>query len=93
MAAQPQPATSTLPTAIELSDLHRLTSEEYHRLLEAGTFEDLPRVELIEGLLCDMSARGRLHELVVEHLNWRLSTSRWCGVARPIPTTRAAQRS
>lgn len=32
-------------------------------------------MELIEGLLCDMSARGRWHELVVEHLNWRLSTS------------------
>lgn len=32
-------------------------------------------MELIEGLLCNMSARGRWHELVVEHLNWRLATS------------------
>lgn len=75
MAAQPQPAAPTLPTAVEPSDLHRLTSEEYHRLIEAGAFEDWPRVELIEGLLCDMSARGRWHELVVEHLTWRLATS------------------
>jgi Uma2 family endonuclease len=75
MAAQPQAAHTAQPPTVELADLHRLTSEEYHRLIEAGAFEDWPRVELIEGLLCDMSARGRWHELVVEHLIWRLSKS------------------
>ncbi len=75
MAAQPQTASTAQPPLVELSDLHRITSEEYHRLIELGAFEEWPRVELIEGLLCDMSARGRWHELVVEHLIWRLAKS------------------
>jgi hypothetical protein len=82
MAVQPETAHAARTQAVELSDVdleladvHRLSSEEYHRLIEAGAFEDWPRVELIEGLLCDMNARGREHELKVEHLIWRFSKS------------------
>lgn len=62
-------------TAIDTSELHRLTAEEYHQLIEAGAFEPGTHVELIEGLLCDMSPRTPPHELTVERLNRMLAVA------------------
>jgi Uma2 family endonuclease len=50
-------------------ELGRLTSEEYHRLIESGAFDENPHVELIDGLLCEMSPRTPGHEQAVENLN------------------------
>jgi Uma2 family endonuclease len=49
--------------------LGRLTSEEYHRLIESGAFDENSHVELIDGLLCEMSPRTPEHEQAVENLN------------------------
>jgi Uma2 family endonuclease len=55
-------------TAANLEPLHRYTSDEYHRLIEAGGFDEAARVELIDGLLVEMSPKSREHELAVERL-------------------------
>lgn len=47
---------------VEPSEIHRLTIEEYHQLIESGGLDEDTRVELIEGLVVDMSPRSPEHE-------------------------------
>jgi len=44
-------------STVDADELHRLSTDEYHRLIEAGAFEDFPRIELIDGLLLRMIPR------------------------------------
>ena len=46
---------------------HRFTSEEYRRLVLAGALDDLP-VELLDGMLVDMSPQGEEHARIVQRL-------------------------
>jgi Uma2 family endonuclease len=56
--------------AIDLpSPLHRISPEEYGRLVEAGVFDEGARVELIDGLIVDMSPRTAAHENAIAWLN------------------------
>jgi Uma2 family endonuclease len=55
--------------AVVPSQLHRLSPEEYRRLVEAGVFDEDARVELIEGLIVDMSPKTRAHENAIAWLN------------------------
>jgi Uma2 family endonuclease len=54
-----------------LAQLHRFSLEEYHRLIESGGFDEDMRVELIEGVIADMSPRTREHDNAIRWL------SRW----------------
>lgn len=55
--------------AVDLpSPLHRISPEEYRRLVEAGVFDENARVELIDGLLVDMSPKTRAHENAIAWL-------------------------
>jgi len=45
--------------------LHRFSLDEYHQLIEAGGFDEDARVELIEGVLLDMSPKTREHEQAI----------------------------
>ena len=56
----------------DLSDVHRLSADEYHQLIESGGLDEDTRVELIEGLLVDMSPKSREHENVIA---WLAATS------------------
>jgi Uma2 family endonuclease len=56
-------------------DLHRLSLEEYHRLIEAGGFDEDARIELIDGLLLDMSPKTREHENAIAWLDELLQTA------------------
>lgn len=49
--------------------LHRISPDEYRRLIEAGVFDEDARIELIDGLLLDMSPKTRAHENAVAWLN------------------------
>src|SRR5437016_3155148 len=49
--------------------LHRISPNEYRRLVEAGVFDEDARIELIDGLLVDMSPRTRAHENAIAWLN------------------------
>src|SRR4051794_23800829 len=51
-----------------MDQLYRLSIDEYHRLTAAGAFEDA-RVELIDGLLVEMSPEGDEHALATIWLN------------------------
>jgi len=55
-------------STVDADELRRLSTDEYHRLIEAGAFEDFPRIELIDGLLLRMSPRTREHENAVAWL-------------------------
>lgn len=47
--------------------VHRLSTTEYRRMVESGALESL-RVELLDGLLVDMSPQGERHARVVQRL-------------------------
>lgn len=49
--------------------LHRISPEEYRRLIDAGVFDEDARIELIDGLLIDMGPKTRAHENVIAWLN------------------------
>ena len=57
-------------TAIDLlAPVYRLTVEEYRRMDDVGLFDEGPRVELIDGVLIEMSPIGPPHERAVAWLN------------------------
>jgi Uma2 family endonuclease len=53
-----------MPVAMDLDidQVHRLSLDEYHQLIESGGFDEDARIELIDGLLVDMSPKTREHE-------------------------------
>jgi Uma2 family endonuclease len=55
-------------------ELHRLSIEEYHRLIASGGIEEGARFELIDGLLLDMSPKSPAHENAIAWLvDWLLT--------------------
>lgn len=53
---------------------HRFSLEEYHQLLESGGFDEDSRVELIEGVIADMSPKTAEHENAITWLTrWLIS--------------------
>jgi Uma2 family endonuclease len=53
---------------IGLSDVHRMSAEDYHRLVESGGLDEDSRIELIEGLILDKSPKSPAHENVIAWL-------------------------
>jgi Uma2 family endonuclease len=60
--------------AIESTELHRLSLDEYHQLIESGGFDESTRVELIDGLLVDKGVKTAEHENVIAWLGDELHT-------------------
>ncbi len=58
-----------------VEELHRISPEEYRRLVDAGVFDEDARIELIDGLLLDMSPKTRAHEKAITWLNRWLITA------------------
>jgi Uma2 family endonuclease len=54
--------------AVPPSELHRLSIEKYHQLVASGGLDDDSRVELIDGLLVDMSPKTPRHENAISWL-------------------------
>src|SRR3954452_9383674 len=63
-----------------IEDVHRLTAEEYHTMVESGGLDEHTRVELIDGLLVDMSPKTAEHENAIAWLAEQLF--RWVDLAR-----------
>jgi Uma2 family endonuclease len=59
---------SVVPALVQLEEIHRLSIEEYHRLIDSGGLEEGSRVELIDGLVVDMSPRSPQHENAIQWL-------------------------
>jgi Uma2 family endonuclease len=53
---------------VAIEELHRYSVDAYHRLIEAGAFDEDERVELLEGLIVRMSPKTPRHERVVRWL-------------------------
>jgi len=47
---------------VELDELYRLSTDDYHRLIESGAFDEFPPCELIDGLLVRKDMKTREHE-------------------------------
>jgi Uma2 family endonuclease len=47
---------------------HRVSPNEYHRMIESGGLDEDTRVELIEGLILDMGPKSPAHENVISFL-------------------------
>jgi len=47
----------------------RFSLSEYHRLIDVGVLGEDERVELLEGVIVEMTPRGRAHALVISRLN------------------------
>ncbi len=57
-------------TAVDLlAPLHRLSLERYMRMAEAGVFDDGVRVELIDGVIVEMSPMSEPHARAVAWIN------------------------
>jgi len=53
---------------LDMEELHLYSLDEYHRLVEAGGFDEDERVELLDGLLVSMSPKTPRHERAVRWL-------------------------
>jgi Uma2 family endonuclease len=59
------------PALVEPERIRPLSRKEYDRMVELGMFED-ERIELLDGMLVEMSPQGNLHALVTEWFTERL---------------------
>jgi Uma2 family endonuclease len=53
--------------------IRRLTPENVVAMVEAGILDEDDRLELVDGVLIEMSPVGNAHEVVKENLNWYFS--------------------
>ena len=54
---------------VEVDELYRMSTDTYHRLIEAGAAEDFPNCELIDGVLVHKDMKTREHENAIAWLN------------------------
>lgn len=64
----PQPRIAPVSVLVQTPELHRLSIEDYHRLVACGGLADASRVELIDGFVVDMSPKTPQHENAVRWL-------------------------
>lgn len=58
-----------MAASVDVQHLHRLSLDDYHELIESGALDEDTRIELIDGLLVDMSPRTPRHERLVARMN------------------------
>lgn len=64
------------------------TVEDYHKMAEAGIFKPDERVELLEGIIISITAKGTAHSSAVGRTNYllfnRLKNQTWIDVKNPV---------
>ena len=91
---------------VQPSEIHRVSIEEYHQLVASGGLSEDARVELIDGLVVDMSPRSPQHENALEWLiTWmfghldiaryalRVTGSMTVGASEPEPDVAVLERT
>uniref|UniRef100_B8HT44 Putative restriction endonuclease domain-containing protein n=1 Tax=Cyanothece sp. (strain PCC 7425 / ATCC 29141) TaxID=395961 RepID=B8HT44_CYAP4 len=53
-------------------NLHRLTVQDYHRMIEAGILTPEQHIELLDGLLIQMVAKGTPHRATISRIGEQL---------------------
>jgi hypothetical protein len=66
MSTGPSPSDSRSVLALEPQ--RRLSVEDYHRMIEAGVFGEDERLELLEGVIVEMSPQKPRHAEVISRL-------------------------
>ncbi len=64
-----------MAVAVDISEVHRFSLEAYHQLIECGGWDQDSRVELIDGLIVEMSPKSPEHENAAGWLLERLTRS------------------
>ena len=77
-------------TAIDISEVHRFSLDEYHQLIDSGGFDEDMRVELIDGLIVEMSPRSPKHENVLARSGELLRSEALIGIELPLDKLFAA---
>jgi Uma2 family endonuclease len=63
-----------IDVVLPAAQAHHFSLEEYHQLIESGGFDEDSRVELIEGVIADMSPKTAEHENAITWLaRWLIS--------------------
>ncbi len=63
-----------IDVVLPAAQAHRFSLDEYHQLIESGGFDEDSRVELIEGVIADMSPKTAEHENAIRWLTrWLIS--------------------
>jgi Uma2 family endonuclease len=63
-----------IAVAFPVAQAHRFSLQEYHQLIESGGFDEDSRVELIDGVIADMSPKTAEHENAITWLTrWLIS--------------------
>jgi len=57
-------------TLVQAPELHRLSIDQYHRLVASGGFDEDARIELIDGLIVDMSPTTQHENAVRWLIDW-----------------------
>src|SRR5262245_35302979 len=75
-----------------LEHQRRLSVEDYHRMITAGVFDEDERLELLEGVIVEMSPQSPRHAIIIQRLCDRQFTSPGpdCVVRSQLPLTLAA---
>ena len=69
-----QSCSMAIDVVLPAAQAHRFSLEEYHQLIESGGFDEGSRVELIEGVIVDMSPKTAEHENAIRWLTrWLVS--------------------
>lgn len=58
--------------ALEVEELYRLTTDDYHRIIEAEIFAERAPIELLDGLLARKGVRSAAHDSTIAWLNQEL---------------------
>lgn len=56
----------------EVDEVYRLTTDDYHRIIEAGAFDEDVPIELLDGLLVRKDLKSPAHENTIAWLNREL---------------------
>lgn len=91
----PPASVSPIEELLRVAPLARLSLDQYHGMIAAGVLGEDDRVELLEGVLVDMSPQSAGHAFVIQTLNLALARALPRGfVVRPqLPLTLASGES
>ncbi len=62
------PIIEAMSAHVELDELYRMSTDDYHRLIESGAFDEFPNCELIDGLLVLKDMKSPEHENAIAWL-------------------------
>lgn len=87
-------------------EIHRVSTEEYHQMVASGGLDEDTRVELIDGLVLDMSPKSPEHEnavawlirwlatyLDLDRFDFRITGSLTLGTSEPEPDVCVIKRT